>query len=152
NQPQRSALWQGRATWHYRPLDAERMHQAGQALLGEHDFSSFRAAECQARHPIRELRELTVQRRGNGLVLEVEANAFLHHMVRNIAGVLMTIGSGEQPIAWAQQVLERRDRTQASVTAPAAGLYLLAVRYPEQFRLPAMSEAVPGFSESGSGC
>ncbi|MCC8988274.1 MAG: tRNA pseudouridine(38-40) synthase TruA, partial [Candidatus Contendobacter sp.] len=66
NQPQRSALWQGRATWHYRPLDAERMHQAGQALLGEHDFSSFRAAECQARHPIRELRELTVQRRGNG--------------------------------------------------------------------------------------
>lgn len=120
------------------------MHQAGQALLGEHDFSSFRAAECQARHPIRELRELTVQRRGNGLVLEVEANAFLHHMVRNIAGVLMTIGAGEQPIAWAQQVLERRDRTQASVTAPAA-LYLLSVRYPEQFRLPAMSEAVPGF-------
>ncbi|RUQ34027.1 MAG: tRNA pseudouridine(38-40) synthase TruA [Candidatus Competibacteraceae bacterium] len=152
NQPQRSALWQGRATWHYRPLDAERMHQAGQALLGEHDFSSFRAAECQARHPIRELRELTVQRRGNGLVLEVEANAFLHHMVRNIAGVLMAIGSGEQPIAWAQQVLERRDRTQASVTAPAAGLYLLAVRYPEQFELPAMTKAAPGFEDSGSRC
>ena len=145
NQPHRSALWRGRATWCYRPLDAERMHEAGQALVGEHDFSSFRAAECQARHPIRDIRELTVRRQGDGLVLEVEANAFLHHMVRNIAGVLMAIGAGDRPVEWAREVLERRDRTQAGVTAPAEGLYLLAVRYPERFGLPTAIETVPEF-------
>jgi tRNA pseudouridine38-40 synthase len=136
NQPQRSALWRQRATWYYRPIDAGWMHTAGQALVGKHDFSAFRAAECQARHPIRTLLELTVQRRGDGVVLEVEANAFLHHMVRNIAGVLLAIGVGDKPVEWAHEVLERRDRTQAGVTAPADGLYLLAVRYPERFGLP----------------
>jgi len=145
NRPQRSALWRERATWHYRLLDAERMQKAGQALVGEHDFSSFRAAECQARHPIRDIHELTIRRQGDGVVLEVEANAFLHHMVRNIAGVLMAIGAGDRPVEWAQEVLEQRDRTQAGVTAPAAGLYLLAVRYPERFRLPAAVEAMPGW-------
>jgi tRNA pseudouridine38-40 synthase len=147
NQPQRSALWRGRAAWHYRPLDVERMQIAGQALVGEHDFSAFRAAECQARHPIRDIHELILHRQGDGVVLEVEANAFLHHMVRNIAGVLMTIGAGDRPIEWAQEVLERRDRTQAGVTAPAEGLYLLAVRYPEQFGLPIVTETLPGFVE-----
>ena len=137
NQSQRSALWRQRATGYYRPLDADRMRQAGQALLGEHDFSAFRAAECQARHPIRTLLELTVQRRDNLIALEVEANAFLQHMVRNIVGVLLAIGVGDRPVEWAQEVLERRDRTQAGVTAPADGLYLLAVRYPERFNLPA---------------
>ena len=145
NQSYRSALWRGRAAWHYRLLDAERMHAAGQALVGEHDFSSFRAAECQARHPIREIRELAVRRRGDGIVLEVEANAFLHHMVRNIAGVLMAIGAGDRPVEWARAVLEQCDRTQAGVTAPAEGLYLLAVRYPERFGLPAMVGTVPEF-------
>jgi tRNA pseudouridine38-40 synthase len=145
NRPQRSALWRERATWHYWPLDAERMQRAGQALVGEHDFSSFRAAECQARHPIRDIYELTVRRQGDGVVLEVEANAFLHHMVRNIAGVLMTIGVGDRPVEWAREVLEQRDRTQAGVTAPAQGLYLAAVRYPEQFGLPAVTEIPPGF-------
>ncbi|HAS51138.1 MAG TPA: tRNA pseudouridine(38-40) synthase TruA [Gammaproteobacteria bacterium] len=136
NRPHRSALWCARATWHYPPLDAERMHVAGQALVGEHDFSSFRAAECQARHPVRVMRELTVRRDGDLVVLEVEANAFLHHMVRNIAGVLMAIGVGVQSADWAREVLEQRDRTQAGVTAPADGLYLLAVCYPERFGLP----------------
>jgi tRNA pseudouridine38-40 synthase len=117
-------------------------------LVGEHDFSSFRAAECQARHPVREIRELTVRRRGDGVVLEVEANAFLHHMVRNIAGVLLAIGAGDRPIEWAREVLERRDRTQGGVTAPAEGLYLLAVRYPERFGLPTNSGTAPGFIES----
>jgi tRNA pseudouridine38-40 synthase len=145
NQPHRSALWRGRATWCYRPLDAARMAEAGQALVGEHDFSSFRAAECQARHPIREIRELTVRRRGDGIVLDVEANAFLHHMVRNIAGVLMVIGTGDRSVAWAREVLERRDRTQAGVTAPADGLYLRAVYYPERFGLPAEAETAPEF-------
>lgn len=147
NQPQRSALWRGRAAWHYRPLDVERMQIAGQALVGEHDFSAFRAAECQARHPIRDIHELILHRQGDGVVLEVEANAFLHHMVRNIAGVLMAIGAGDRPIEWAQEVLERRDRTQAGVTAPAEGLYLLAVRYPERFGLPMVTETLPGFVE-----
>ena len=145
NQSYRSALWRGRAAWHYRLLDAERMHAAGQALVGEHDFSSFRAAECQARHPIREIRELAVRRRGDGIVLEVEANAFLHHMVRNIAGVLMAIGAGDRPVEWARAVLEQCDRTQAGVTAPAEGLYVLAVRYPERFGLPAMVGTMPEF-------
>ena len=145
NQPHRSALWRGRATWCYRPLDAERMDEAGQALVGEHDFSSFRAAECQARHPIREIRELTVWRRGDGLVLEVEANAFLHHMVRNIAGVLMAIGAGDRPVEWAREVLAQRDRARAGVTAPAEGLYLWAVRYPDRFGLPAGVETLPEF-------
>lgn len=144
NRPQRSALWRQRATWHYRRLDAELMQRAGQALIGEHDFSSFRAAECQARHPIRDIHEITVHRHGDSVVLDVVANAFLHHMVRNIAGVLMTIGDGDRPVEWAQEVLERRDRTQAGVTAPAEGLYLLAVRYPERFGLPATTEAIPG--------
>lgn len=144
NRPQRSALWRQRATWHYRLLDAELMQRAGQALIGEHDFSSFRAAECQARHPIRDIHEITVRRHGDSVVLDVVANAFLHHMVRNIAGVLMTIGAGDRPVEWAQEVLERRDRTQAGVTAPAEGLYLLAVRYPERFGLPATTESMPG--------
>jgi tRNA pseudouridine38-40 synthase len=147
NQPHRSALWHQRASWCYRPLDAERMHAAGQALVGEHDFSSFRAAECQARHPIRHILELTVRRQGDGVVLEVEANAFLHHMVRNIAGVLLAIGAGDRPVEWAREVLERRDRTQGGVTAPAEGLYLLAVRYPERFGLPAHSGTAPGFEK-----
>ncbi len=145
NRPQRSALWRERATWHYRPLDAERMQMAGQVLVGEHDFSSFRAAECQARHPIRDIHELTIRRQGDGVVLEVEANAFLHHMMRNIAGVLMTIGAGDRSVEWAQEVLERRDRTRAGVTAPAEGLYLLAVHYPERFGLPAAGETIPGW-------
>jgi len=147
DRPHRSALWHQRATWCYRSLDAERMHAAGQALIGEHDFSAFRAAECQARHPVREIRALTVHRQGAGVVLEVEANAFLHHMVRNIAGVLLAIGAGERPVEWARDVLERRDRTQGGVTAPADGLYLLAVRYPERFGLPAQSGSAPGFIE-----
>ncbi len=145
NRPYRSALWRGRATWCYRPLDADRMDEAGQALIGEHDFSAFRAAECQARHPIREIRELTVRRRGDGLVLEVEANAFLHHMVRNIAGVLMAIGAGDRPVEWARAVLEQRDRTRAGVTAPAEGLYLWAVRYPDRFGLLTSAELMPAF-------
>ncbi|MFO1371930.1 MAG: tRNA pseudouridine(38-40) synthase TruA [Candidatus Competibacteraceae bacterium] len=145
NQPYRSALWRQRATWCYCPLDVGQMDTAGQMLVGEHDFSSFRAAECQARHPIREIYQLTVQRHGDLVVLEVEANAFLHHMVRNIAGVLMAIGAGEQPLEWAREVLEHRDRTQGGVTAPAEGLYLLAVRYPERFALPTATMDHCGF-------
>ena len=147
NHPQRSALWRARAAWDYRPLDAARMHAAGQALVGEHDFNAFRAAGCQARHPIREVLELVVWRRGDGVLLEIEANAFLHHMVRNIAGVLLAIGAGDRPAEWAAEVLAGRDRTQAGVTAPAEGLYLLAVRYPQRFGLPTAPKTSPVFSD-----
>ncbi|PWV60234.1 tRNA pseudouridine(38-40) synthase TruA [Plasticicumulans acidivorans] len=136
NRCYRSALCGGRMTHWYAPLDAERMHAAGQALLGEHDFSAYRAAGCQAEHPMRALYELSVRRRGDFVVLEVEANAFLHHMVRNIAGVLLAIGSGERPPEWAAEVLATRDRRRGGVTAPADGLYFLEVLYPERFALP----------------
>ncbi|MFO7304849.1 MAG: tRNA pseudouridine(38-40) synthase TruA [Gammaproteobacteria bacterium] len=136
NRMPRPALAAHRVCWVREPLDAERMHEAAQALIGEHDFSSFRAAECQARTPMRHLYEVTVVRRGDLLVLSVLANAFLHHMVRNIAGVLIAIGTGERPVSWAREVLEARDRTKGGVTAPAAGLYLAGVRYSPALGLP----------------
>lgn len=141
----RPALHRLHAAWTHKPLDAERMHAAGQALVGVHDFSSFRAAECQAKHPRREVHRLTVTRQGDFLYLDIEANAFLHHMVRNIAGVLMTIGAGEQPLEWAGEVLAARDRTRAGVTAPPEGLYLVKVAYPERYAIPATGP-LPAFA------
>lgn len=132
----RSALLAGRVTWHHYPLDAERMAQAGRSLIGEHDFSSFRGQECQAKSPVRTVQTLTVARRGPLVVLEIQANAFLHHMVRNIAGVLMSIGKGDRSTAWAGEVLAHRDRRRGGVTAPPDGLYLTAVGYPAAFGLP----------------
>ncbi len=136
NRPYRSALQRQRASWCYRRLDAARMAAAGRYLLGEHDFTSFRAAGCQAKNPVRHMIAMEIQRHGDYITLEVEANAFLHHMVRNIAGVLMAIGSGDRPIQWAQEVLEVRDRALGGVTAPPQGLYLSAVRYGDEFGLP----------------
>ncbi len=128
-----SALMRTRATWERRPLAAERMQQAATHLLGEHDFSSFRAVACQAKSPIRTIHRLQVARHGDLIYLDVEANTFLHHMVRNIAGVLISVGCGERPAQWVAQVLAHRDRTRGGVTAPAAGLYLVGVKYPTQF-------------------
>jgi len=105
-------------------------------LLGEHDFSSFRAYACQASHPLRTVHELTVQRDGHRVIIDIEANAFLHHMVRNIAGVLITIGSGERDVSWIDEVLAARDRQHGGVTAPPQGLTLVSVTYPEEFALP----------------
>jgi len=133
----RPAIQSGQVTWHHHPLDAVRMHTAGQYLLGEHDFSAFRAQACQAHSPIRRMERIAVTRHGDYVVLEVTANAFLHHMVRNIAGTLMRIGSGEYPEAWIAEVLAGRDCKQAGVTAPPDGLCLMAVRYPGHYRLPA---------------
>lgn len=123
-------------TWNHRPLDAERMAEAAQALLGNHDFSAFRAGQCQAKSPIKQMHHLRVTRHGQMIVLDVRANAFLHHMVRNIAGVLMTIGAGERPVEWAAEVLESRQRRNGGVTAHPYGLYLVQVEYPEEFALP----------------
>jgi len=136
NRPTRSSLLAGRTTWVHRPLDAEAMHAAGQALVGTHDFSSYRALGCQAKSPVRTLHSLTVRRRGELIELRVHANAFLHHMIRNIAGVLIAIGRGDRPPAWAAEVLELRDRTLGGVTAPPDGLYFERVWYPGRFAIP----------------
>ena len=141
NRDSRSALAVGRATWERRPLDAMRMHESAQVLVGEHDFSAFRAAECQAKSPLRRLDSLTVTRRDIWVVLEITANAFLHHMVRNIAGLLMSVGYGESPPERVAAMLAARDRRINAATAPPDGLYLAAVRYPEEFRLPGLAGA-----------
>lgn len=129
-----------RVTHEYRPLDLARMQQAAAHLIGTRDFSSFRSAECQAKSPVRELRALTVERNGEFVLIHAYANAFLQHMVRNIAGVLIAIGVGERAPAWAREVLDARDRTRAAATAPSDGLYLMKVEYPESFRIPQLSQ------------
>jgi len=136
NRPSRSALLANRVTWTHRPLAVEPMQEAAQALVGEHDFSSYRALGCQAKSPIRTLHQLKIERRGEFVVLSLHANAFLHHMVRNIAGVLMAIGRGDREVGWAQEVLDFRDRTLGGVTAPPHGLYFEQVEYPAVFEIP----------------
>ena len=123
-------------TWNHRPLDVERMRQAAQYLVGEHDFSAFRAGQCQAKSPIKKMHHLRVTQHGKMIVLDLRANAFLHHMVRNIAGVLMTIGAGERPVEWMKEVLDSRIRRSGGVTAHPFGLYLVQVEYHDEFELP----------------
>ena len=143
NRPVPPAYLNGKVTWDYRPLDVERMQAAATLLTGTHDFSSFRTVHCQARDPVRELRTLTIQRKGETVLIHIYANAFLHHMVRNIAGVLMTIGAGEREPVWAQEVLAARDRTLGGMTAPADGLYLTSVEYPEHYNIKQLSPGPP---------
>ncbi len=136
NRPVRPAIGRRCVTWECRPLDAERMQEAAQHLVGQHDFSSYRALACQARSPVRTVHELRVAREDAWVGIDVSANAFLHHMVRNIAGVLMAVGMGKHPPDWAREILEARDRTRGGVTAPPDGLYLMGVEYPPGFGLP----------------
>lgn len=143
NRASRSALADRRATWIHRPLDHERMAAAAELLIGEHDFSAFRSSECQSRSPIRCLERLRVVRQDEWIIIEATANAFLHHMMRNLAGLLIAVGRGDHPASWATEVLEGRDRTRGAPTAPADGLYLWAVRYPAAFRLPSTA-ILPG--------
>lgn len=132
----RSGLMAGLMARDHRHLDAERMHEAAQALLGEQDFTSYRAASCQARTPMRCLHHLRVRRSADLVILDIQGNAFLHHMVRNIAGVLADIGAGEKPVTWAGELLAARDRGLGSATASPSGLYLTDVIYPTVWALP----------------
>ncbi len=134
--PVRPALLGRQLTWTYKELAADKMHQAAQYLLGTHDFSSFRAAECQVKSPIKTLDGIAVTRFGSYIVLDIRASAFLHHMVRNIAGSLMAIGAGDKPVQWLAEVLAAKDRTKAGVTAAPYGLYLVQVEYDAGYALP----------------
>jgi tRNA pseudouridine38-40 synthase len=139
NHPVRPSLNQGRVGWFHTPLDIAPMHEAAQYLLGTHDFSAFRSAECQANSPVRELRSLDVRRSGDYVVFDLTANAFLHHMVRNIVGSLVYIGNGKHAPAWLAEVLASRNRTLAAPTFDAAGLYLAHVGYDSKWGLPVLA-------------
>lgn len=136
NRLTRPALERDGQSWVHRSLDAERMQAAARHLLGRHDFSAFRSVECQAKHPVRTLKRLDVSREGERVVIDVVADGFLHHMVRNISGVLLEVGEGKRGTDWSKAVLEGRDRALGGVTAPAAGLYLMAVSYPQRYAIP----------------
>ncbi len=136
NNELRGAILNAGVTHVYQPLDAGRMHQAAQCLVGEHDFTSFRASLCQSKTPFREIHEISVTRINDYIVVEVKANAFLHHMVRNIVGSLIVIGHGEQAPEWMFDLLVAKDRKKAAATAKPNGLYLVDVEYPSEFELP----------------
>lgn len=132
----RPTFLSGKVAWTYEKLDVSRMQHAATALVGRHDFSAFRASGCQSKQPVREIYELSVNSQGPWIWIDIEANGFLQHMVRNIAGVLIAIATGSKPIVWAKEVLESRDRTAGGVTALPDGLYFTGVRYPPTFGLP----------------
>jgi len=136
NHPVRSPLMAGRAGWVFRPLDADRMREAAQHLVGEHDFTAFRAAECQARSPVKRMFGIEVVRHGDVIVFTLRATAFLHHMVRNIVGSLILVGNGNQPQDWIRHILETRDRSLAAPTFMPDGLYLARIDYEPAWQLP----------------
>ena len=135
----RSAIHTNRMWWLFAPLDEQRMQAAADLLVGHHDFSAFRAKLCQANNPIKTVEKIKVTRQGDCIAIDVKAQSFLHHMVRNIVGVLVPIGEGRKPVEWAQQVLESRDRSQGGITSAPEGLYFVNVEYPEQYKLPTVS-------------
>jgi tRNA pseudouridine38-40 synthase len=135
-QTTRSALERRRAWWLHEPLDSAAMTAAAAAWLGERDFSAFRAAACQSKTPIRQLLAVELQRCGPNIAIDFQANAFLHHMVRNLVGVLVEIGRGRASVSWAAELLAGRNRSRGAVTAPPQGLTLVRVQYPPQYALP----------------
>lgn len=136
NSGQRSSQLAGKVTWHYHPLNFERMKIAANYLVGQHNFNSFRAVGCQSRNPNRHVHFLNLTKRGSLIILDIQADGFLHHMVRNIAGVLMAIGEGKAEPEWVQELLRVQDRTQGGVTASGSGLYFVDALYPPEFELP----------------
>lgn len=136
NQFSRPAILSKRVTWQGKPLDIDSMSKAAEQLLGEHDFSSYRTVACQAKSPIRTIHQLDVGKKGQYICIDICANAFLHHMVRNIAGVLMAIGTGERSSDWAGEVLAHKDRKSGGITAAPDGLYFMNALYPDEFAIP----------------
>ncbi|HRP66410.1 MAG TPA: tRNA pseudouridine(38-40) synthase TruA [Thauera sp.] len=136
NAPTRPAMLAGRVGWFHPPLDEARMAQAVDCLLGWHDFSSFRAAGCQSKTPVRLMHEASVRRQGDYLLFDFRANGFLHHMIRNLVGALVYVGKGRYPVGWMRELLEARDRTRAAPTFAPDGLYLCGVSYPPRWPLP----------------
>ena len=143
NRARRPALERSRVCWVRQRLDAARMHAASQALVGHHDFSAFRAAECQSSTPLRDLTAIRVERAGDCVEISVTANAFLHHMVRNIAGSLILVGRGERPVDWLGDLLQGRDRRLAGPTAPPQGLYFVGAEYAPGLGLPSYTLRPP---------
>lgn len=139
NRVGRSAIHAKRMWWLFGPLDEKRMQAAADLLVGHHDFSAFRAKLCQAHSPFKTVETIQVTRHDDCIAIDVKAQSFLHHMVRNIAGVLVPIGQGIKPVTWAQTVLESRDRAQGGITASPDGLYFVNVEYPEKYNLPTVS-------------
>jgi tRNA pseudouridine38-40 synthase len=137
NRPVRPALAARYAGWHHAPLDLEAMRQGASQLLGQHDFSAFRAAECQAKSPVRTLHEIDIEREGECIAFRMRANAWLQHMVRNIVGTLVYVGKGKHPPQWPKKLLESRDRALAAPTFGPEGLYLDAVEYQSHWGIPA---------------
>ena len=145
NRPQRPGLWQGRVGWHHAPLDLAAMREAAARLLGKHDFSAFRAAECQAKSPVKTLWRADIRQAGDIFAFDFEASAFLHHMVRNLVGTLVYVGKGAQPPAWVDQLLVARDRRQAAPTFSPDGLYFRGPIYEKRWGLPeAADDFLPG--------
>lgn len=139
NRASRSAIHHQRMWWYYKSLDENNMQLAANMLLGQHDFSAFRAQECQAKSPIKTLDKIIVTRRDDCIAVDVEARSFLHHMVRNLLGVLVPVGEGKKTVSWVEDVLQSRDRNLAGVTAPPHGLYLTQVVYSDEYSLPTVS-------------
>ena len=139
----RPALLAGRAGWFHLPLDLEKMQEAANYLLGEHDFSSFRSAECQAKSPVRVMERVRIRVSGAYFLFDFTANAFLHHMIRNIVGCLVYVGKGKHSPAWISEVIAARDRRRAAPTFAADGLYLFRVQYDARWNLPAFADMIP---------
>lgn len=148
NRPQRPGLWDGRAGWYHHPLSVEAMQKAATLLLGEHDFSAFRASGCQAKSPVKTLRQADIRRVGDLIVFDFEASAFLHHMVRNLVGSLVYVGQEKHPPGWIGELLRTTDRRLAAPTFAAGGLYLVGVEYEACWCLPAVTDDnfLPGAS------
>lgn len=136
NNKTRPAILNDNLTWVYKPLDENLMHDAAQSLIGEHDFSSFRSSSCQSKTPFRRIEFIKVTRKGNLVITHIRGNAFLHNMVRNIMGVLIDVGKEKHSLDFVKKVLDAKDRTKGSITAPPEGLYFYKVIYPEKYNIP----------------
>jgi len=139
NRVSRSAIRHNKMWWYFQSLDIKLMQAGADLLVGHHDFSAFRAKECQAHNPVKTMEYITISKQGDCIAIDVKAQSFLHHMVRNIVGVLVPIGEGRKPVSWALEVLESRDRAQGGITSPPEGLYFVNADYPAQYALPTVS-------------